>query len=440
MSLDIITPSYIYSEFKRSVEEKNEEFRKNVTSNFFTPTYANFLTYLRALNPTDKVYETLFEWTIQSSVNDFIEKGTSQTFYQCAQILASRNNVNVGITFEDAVKFINEVAKRIVEKKPTLITDANTYPAICYEILKKLEPQYSFIDTIEYIDDEIRNKIVIGAIRHPTDESKFAQVITNNQIEELVRLLCKVSSVSDICLVLPASKRSTLDKYSFMPGKMPTKPQPTTVNMSIIEIYLQSSKFWESKDSKLLINGYSSYKLFVDKILLEAYKKDDLELKKCAISCYERLLQFLTRMKAAQNLQFRMQMLAEEATDPLAMLIGSSLDEDFPVKIVNDSICHVPAEVLNQILVTIITSSHMDGINLDKPFAKMARVVMKALDNLPNKFFQNKGLEKKFLANVDWKKNRKENMDLKSTKTIPDFANKLITKDTIPLNYIIPDY
>ena len=151
---------------------------------------------------------------------------------------------------------LKKVISLIFEKEKTLKVDALAYPEICCYLLNTLN--FNIIDlpiprdlnndvifslqkisssnhtALDLLDVEMRNKLVLGVIRHPTDNTKFSHIITSNNPTTLVNFICNLHSVQDIKLILPETKRNTLDKYGFRECRSTTNE---TCKMNLVEIF-----------------------------------------------------------------------------------------------------------------------------------------------------------------------------------------------------------
>lgn len=180
----------------------------------------------------------------------------------------------------------------------------------------------------------MRNKLVLGVIRHPADDSKFSSIITSNNPTYLIKFICYLASVRDIQLVLPDNKREKINKFGFIDCKSCSNPNET-FKINIIEVFLQTLRFWESNDKSFLRDGYLAYYQFARKILTEAIETNDFELKKAAISVYYRYSEIVSLMKNAKFLNFRILIASLTFLTPIAVIVGSQLDEHFVEKYIN---------------------------------------------------------------------------------------------------------
>lgn len=420
----VIPTNYYYTVFKNAVEHNSEEFMKIVSENFITNNRS--MRYLR--DAKDGIFQKLFDATVERVVKDFVERSNSYIFQTVANdLFPNQMRDENHLLFDEGVKFINEVCKKIIAKKSAVSTNANTYPNICLEIIHNLSLTGGDVDAavnaspfrtpIELLERETRNSIVLGAIRHPTEETKFSQYIKSNHNTALVGLICKLATVADIALVLPEKKRASLDKYSFMPGKVPGVDQAT--RMSIVEVFLTQMKFWESKNFDHINRGYNAYINFVNKMLYESLLSNDAEFQKAALSSFERLLYLIANVPNATNTSKRMQVLANVIANPIAMHFGSTVDKKLAKRIVDTVIPKIPSQFLATILIAVMSGSHYDGYQLDAPCAELTAAILKCLSDRPPKNFN---------VNLEYRE-------------FPQFAkNKWqdVHKDFLGLNEIIP--
>ena len=308
--------------------------------------------FIREMN--DKIYDKLFNATIEMTVRELIERKQSDNFERCCNLLSytqlqSFNN-SYSPKFDECTTFVKSVISKIFEKEKTLNVDVTSYPEICCYLLNQLNENKIFLPIkrdpnvdvesymrkcnlfshtpLNFLDVEMRNKLVLGVIRHPTDTTKFSHIITSNNPTTLVNFICQLHSVQDIKLILPESKRNSIDKFGFREGKSITN-QKETCKMNLVEIFLQTLRFWENNDKSLFQDGYFSYFQFVKKILKESILSNDVELKKNAINVYYRFSELVSLVKNAKYINVRIKIASITFLDPLAVIVGSELDKSF---------------------------------------------------------------------------------------------------------------
>ena len=284
----VISPLYFYQVFKHSVELNKDNFVDSIARNFISSNQN--LKYLREMN--DGVYETLFNASIDATVRELIERRSSYNFEYCCKLLSHlpehSRRLTVNLKFEECITFLESVISKIFEKKGTINVDVTAYPEICLFMLRQLkiddfelrhpnrtiDIEQAISDVyknshspLDFINNEMRNKLVIGVIRHPIDETKFSSIITSNNPTKLVSYICDLKSVQDIKLVLPEAKRGTLNKYGFLQGRSAFNEKEACL-MNIVEVFLHTLRFWENNDKSLFRDGYRSYYIFLRKIIM----------------------------------------------------------------------------------------------------------------------------------------------------------------------------
>ena len=212
---------------------------------------------------------------------------------------------------------------------------------------------------LEFLDDEMRNNLVLGIIRHPTDNKKFSHIITSHNPTTLVNYICQLRSVQDIKLILPEAKRGTIDKFGFRETKSTLNPKETCT-MNLVEIFLHTLRFWENSSKDLFENGYFSYYQFAKKILKESILTNDAELKKNAINVYYRFSELVSLAKNAKYNNTRVKIANITFLDPLAVIVGSELDKSFVEQYVSKYIRPFDAQSYHSILSEVISKSHID--------------------------------------------------------------------------------
>ena len=376
----VISPNYYYKVFKSAVEENKDNFIDKITRNFFTG--CRIMHFIRELK--DGVYDKLFNATIDMTVRELIERKQSNNFSYCCNLLyykvASSFANSYMPKFDECLMFIKSVISKLFEKAKTLNVDVTAYPDICCYLLNTLnlnaiplpQPRNPDIDVglsiqrlndnshsvLDLLDVEMRNNLVLGVIRHPTDNTKFSHIITSNNPTTLVNFICHLHSVQDIKLVLPEAKRNTVDKFGFREGRSAGNPKEA-VKMNLVEIFLHTLRFWENNDKSLFKDGYAAYYQFVRKILSESIISKDVELKKAAINVYYRFTELVSLMKNAKYVNFRIQIASYTFLNPLAVIVGSELDKSFVEQFINKYIQPFNAQAYQSILSEVISKSHL---------------------------------------------------------------------------------
>ena len=450
----VLDETYFYSVFKRAVEDNNDEkFRESVSSRFFSNNRA--LCYLRSMN--DGVFEKLFDMSVDQTVRELIDHKQSNNLTAVIRSLnfnqsrrPSNNSDNNGPTYEEAIKFVKSVITKVFEKKSTLNSDVTAYPQICLNILKLLldiRVDSDFLEVkyrtpFELLEPNMKNQLIIGAIRHPTDETKFTQFISTHHPTYLVALLSHLQSVSNICLVLPEKKRNTLDKYSFMKGKMPGSKEFTM--MSIVEVFLLSMRFWDNNDLSYFGSGYKVYYLFMNKIMREALNSEDIELKKAAISVYKRMCHLLTCLKHTKFAKERLELVVDYIQSFQAFVVGSQVEENFIENIMKTYIKPIPARYYAEFAVSLLRHSHVDNAkyDLDTPCSQAIHILLQYLLEHP---ISNISLGYRILElpdfndeeNGSWIDVLKQHMSINSRPVI-DICNPLKEENTLGMQYNSP--
>lgn len=487
----IITPTFYYKVFKKAVEINKDNFINCIVKQFFTS--SPIFRYMRELD--DGVYDKLFNAAIDFSVKEIIEKKSSDNFSYCCDLLTNNLKEDVNFLsnkftpkFDECLLFINSVISKIFDKKEALNVDFSTFPEICLYFLNTLiyndceicclangnsnrkinKAIYCYIDAIDenahrpinFINSDVRNKIVLGIIRHPVDETKFSSIITSNNPTFLAKYICYLSSVSDIKLALPKSKRDKIDKYGFIECKSEensNSKEPFLIN--IVELFLRTLRFWESNDKFFLKDGYTVYYQFARKILMEAIQKDDIELKKAAISVYYRYSETVSLMKNAKCICFRIHIASLTFLTPLAVIVGSEIDEKFVEKYINKYIRPFHSQSYQSILSEILSRSHIDmnyyededeiddvdqifkKIDIDQQFAIATRMLLELIKENPVKVFHlyytNNLNECFFISQKRYITNMKKKFEILNPKII-DICNPLKTDYPLSVNYNSP--
>ena len=130
------------------------------------------------------------------TARELVERKQSDNFESCYHMLSyGKNQVfnnSYSPRFDECVTFIKSVISKIFDKAPTLNVDVISYPEICCHLLNQLNEKQINLpiqgksnDYIEYLlsqirlfshtnldvlDVEMRNNLVLGIIRHPTDK------------------------------------------------------------------------------------------------------------------------------------------------------------------------------------------------------------------------------------------------------------------------------
>lgn len=455
----VITRNYYYKVFKKAVEDNKDNFNDEIASLFFLN--IPMLKYIRELD--DKVYKKLFKTTIEVTVRNLIEKKSSENFSYCCRLLspAVADSNCFFPRYEECILFIKTVISKIFAKKSTLNVDVTTYPEICLYLLNSLTKKQvestnvsylvekvneSVHTPLDFLDDDMRNKLILGIIRHPVDDTKFTHIITSNNPTTLVKLIYYMKNVEDAKLILPRYKRSTVDKYGFR--------EYENSKMNLVEIFLHTLKFWENQDKTIFTQGYISYYQFVRKILIESIVKKDIELKKAAIDAYYRFSELVSLKKNAKYIDIRIKIASKTFLMPVAVIVGSEIDPKFVENYIkkfiepfnSHSYHHILSETISRSHVELeydddIDSSFINSINIDQQYAISTRLILQLIKSNAVKdfsiytdvdtideFFVSK---KKYFNYI---KNRFENQN----RIILAVCNPLLTEYPLPIEMNSP--
>lgn len=477
----VISPNYYYKVFKKAVEENKENFIDKITRAFFTN--CMIMHFVRDLN--DGIYDKLFNATIDMTVRELIERKQSDNFFRCCNLLSYQQMTTFSNFYspklDECFLFIKSVISKIFEKEKTLNVDVTAYPEICCYLLNQLNennnvlpiPRDPNIDidyymrkcsqfshtALNFLDAEMRNKLVLGVIRHPTDNTKFSHIITSNNPTTLVNFICQLHSVQDIKLILPEAKRYSIDKFGFREGKSAANPKENC-KMNLVEIFLQTLRFWENNDKSLFQDGYYSYFQFVKKILRESILSKDVELKKNAIDVYYRFCELVSLVKNAKYINIRIKVASITFLDPLAVIVGSELDKSFVENFVSKYIQPFNAQSYQSILTQVISRSHLSmnyyddeeeidneideifkKIRIDEQMATATRLLLSCIKQNPVKnfnIFYNSGIQEDFFTSENRIKNFiKKKFELMNPKIL-DVCNPLKTEYPLDISYNNP--
>ena len=477
----VISPNYYYKVFKSAVESNKDNFIDKITRVFFRN--CRKMLYIRELK--DGIYDKLFNATIEMTVRELIESKRSDNFNYCCTLLSYKQmqtfRDSYMPTYEECLNFVKTVISKLFEKAKTLNVDVTAYPEICCYLLNNLNgneiqlpvPRNPDIDVtfsiqrlcrnthtvLDLLDDEMRNNLVLGVIRHPTDNTKFSHIITSNNPTTLVNFICCLKSVQDIRLILPESKRNTVDKYGFRDGRTISNPKEN-VKMNLVEIFLQTLRFWENNDKSLFKDGYVSYYQFVRKILAESIVTKDAELKKLAIGVYYRFCELVSLMKNAKYVNIRIKVSSVTFLTPIAVIVGSEVDKSFVENFVTKFIQPFNAQAYQSILSEVISKSHLQmnyyddeeeidsdvdqlfkGIRIDEQMAKATRLLLDCIKQNPVKNFSiyyNGGtIEDFFTSKKRIIFNIKKKFDSYNPKIL-DVCNPLKTEYPLNMSYNAP--
>lgn len=386
----IISPTFYYKVFKKAIEVNNDNFVNRIARVFFTSN--EIFRFIRELD--DGVYDTLFNASIKESVRELIEMKRSGNFSFCCKLLTNKPKEIELLkgrfipTFDECLKFIKTVISQIFEKKESLNFDYSIFPEICCFLLNNLNGiecsscRYSCCDVfvrnqnklvcclfndvnenvhrpLDFLDAEMRNNLVLGVIRHPADRSKFSSIINSNNPTYLVKFICFLASVRDIKLLLPEEKRGNVDQFGFMECKSNSNSNER-IKINIVEVFLQALRFWENNDKSLFRDGYLAYYQFVRKILIESIITNDYELKKEAIRVYYRFSEIVSLVKNARYLRFRICIASLTFLTPIAVIVGSEIDEHFVEKYIKRFIQPFNPQSYHLILSEILSRSHLN--------------------------------------------------------------------------------
>ncbi|KAK8895700.1 hypothetical protein M9Y10_013584 [Tritrichomonas musculus] len=436
----VISPNYFYKVFKKAVELNEDNFIDSITRVFFTN--CRIMHHVREMN--DGVYDKLFNAAIEITVRELIERKSSENFERCCSYLKYNqirtfNDFYIP-RFDECLLFIKSVISMIFEKEQTLNVDVLAYPEICCYLLNTLNlntanfpiPRNANTDVtfslqtissinhtaLDLLDAEMRNKLVLGIIRHPTDSTKFSHIISSNNPTTLVNFICNFHSVQDIKLTLPEAKRNTLDKFGFREFQSAGNPKKAC-KMNLVEIFLQTLKFWENNDKSLFKDGYTSYFQFVRKILMESILTNDKDLKKEAIDVYYRFSELVSLIPTAKFINTRIQIASYTFLTPIAVIVGSELDNSFVEQYVKKFIQPFNAQSYQYILSQVVSQSHLNlnyfddekdqldnqtdkifkEIKIDEQMATATKLLLDCIKQNPVKNFSinyNHGIQEKF--------------------------------------------
>ena len=344
-----------------------------------------------------KIWNGFVEKCAEIAADQFINSDYSPLFTRVLQDIYiekndSYDNGRLYFSYDESMLIINKVISEVLNLKEKLKNEnfESYNKHVCILLIYLLTateerfPNDSIFDRVymnvldtwrtpfEFLPQDLRDKLIIEAIRHPQNESQFAPWITSRLSNVLLGMFIKFSSVSCMKLLLPENRRDAADKYGFMdysitypPLYSDSKKKSSTVTekMSLFEIFLHKSKWIESKNSKFFQSGFNSYKYFMEKILFEGYKTKDKTLQEYAISVYKRLCRLLLSETMQIHTRYQLTTVTAVVINPLALQIGYSLDENFPHYVCDNFIKHIPIDSAymqfphNQIIGQLLSAS-----------------------------------------------------------------------------------
>ena len=302
-------------------------------------------------SPLGKIWKSIIDRAATVAAEDFIEQSIPGILIDVVSFL-SLNYSNSSIplcTYDQALNIIETVIKELFNSKEKISsTNAKKYSELCVRLILILCEQNSsgsVYDTITelydhtqpnvfytLIDPETRDKLILESIRHPKQPGKFASWITERPTYVLVRMITMLSSISKVALLLPESRRNTLDKYGFQQSKITIprthsqgrgKPTIETDNISLLEAFIQRTKFWLSKDSNIIIENLRTYSHFANKALFEAFKNNtDIELCKNALGINRRLILFSCANLGQNLMKDQFNIAIQHLINPIYMQLG----------------------------------------------------------------------------------------------------------------------
>jgi len=352
--------------------------------------------------------------------DDVLNKGQSTIFQVAARflhekpILGDTKGRVLPLSYDDYLFIVNGVINSVFSNKEKLTSaDVKKYPkSLCY-ILMVLFTGGKFNNSTEdalydqvYLNNietkntafmalpaDLRDKLIIEAIRHPQNPVDFATWITQRPVTVLLGMILKFSSVSCIKLLLPEEGRSHFDQYGFMAESPITypplyveahkKPTESIETMSLFELFLVKTNFWESKDNHIFQSSFNTYEVFTKLVLHEAIMKNDIELMKLASRVHYRLCRFLLSNTKQVNTKYQLKKLSEIVFHPYSLHVGGMVNPNYAEWIYNDVVKYIPFDgpylplAHVELFGKLLTRSHSPLLNkLDEVSSSIAKLLL----------------------------------------------------------------
>ena len=282
-------------------------------------------------HPLKEAWNFMVKHLKQFIINEMKTKGWSKNL----TVIANKMNYekkytfsNISLNFDDSFDIINSTIKEVYASKKEIISnEPEKYTSIMLNIMQILTDTYKenlgksiFRTVFTFLDDEIRELLIKECLFDPIDENKYA-LWTNNFINtEILKIIVRTSNLKNIGKYLPKYKCDNLGfvEKAYFPL---SKEQIFPIRISAFELFLYETKFWESKSSQVYIDGFETYRKYLN-ILQRNVINGEKEYLDDAYNVNKRYNLFLMEQCDKINDDFRLTTLAQSFSSPLSFIIG----------------------------------------------------------------------------------------------------------------------
>ena len=301
-------------------------------------------------HPLNGAWNFIIKYLKKSIIKEILTKGISHNYSKIAKQMNYENKTTfskISLNFDDSFDIITSVIKEVYSKKEEIISnEPEKYTSIMLYIMQVLVDTYNnpnkipsiFRTVLSFLDDEIRELLIKECIFDPNDGNKYAKWTNNFINTEILKIIIRTSDLRNIGNYIPKYKSDKLgfvdDAEIIISDNIKLKGR-----ISVFELFLFESKFWESKSSQVYNDGFDTYRKFLTRIQINVIKGDK-EYLNDAYNVNKRYNSLLMFKCNDINNKLRLDTLTQSLTSPFAFVIGQLKNEKYV-----DEICYQIEEI-----------------------------------------------------------------------------------------------
>ena len=413
-------------------------------------------------HPLNKAWDYIVKYLKEFIIKEIITNGKSENFLIIANNINYKNEISfskVSLSYDDSMDIIISTIKEIYNKKKEIIlNEPEKYTSIMMYIMTILVSTYNnenkgeslFRSVYTFLDNDIQELLIKECIFDPIDQNKYAEWTNNFISTEKLKIIIRTNDIKNIPKYLPKYK---CDKYGFIENEkyIISKNIILTGRISIFELHLYESKFWESQSTQIYSDGFNTYQKFVNSLHRNVIKGDK-ELLDDAYNVNKRYNTFLMIKCAEGNDNFRLNTLSQSFSSPLAFIVGVMKNKEEYINEICEKIKEISQIIQSnsinlpfKVAISLIENCYCDEL---KEFLDIEEMD-KFMNNILEICFENASNELKYntndiyftsikeLSKSDYKnlvKNYKNNIDKISFK----YNSQMIPSNDFPDVIVIP--
>ena len=411
-------------------------------------------------HPLNGAWDFMIKHLKKSIIKEILTKGISENF---STIITQMNYEKystfskITLNFDDSFDIITSLIKEVYSKKEEIIlNEPEKYTSIMLYIMQILTTKYKYENKSEsifrtvltFLDNEIRELLIKECIFDPIDGNKYA-TWTNNFINtELLKLIIRTSDLRNIGNYIPKYK---CDKLGFIDDTEVIISDNIKLKerISVFELFLFESKFWESYSSQVYSDSFENYRKFLTRLQINVIKGDK-EYLNDAYNVNQRYNKLLMLKNNEINEEFRFNSLVQSFSSPFSFVIGQLKNEKYIddicsqieeiSKVINKNSVNLPFKIIISLLEECYSNDlkELDKIEMEKFIRNVLEICYKNASNDLNYNTKNiSNIPINELSSSDYKelvKQYKNTIDKIKFDEIPNF----IPSNNFPSFHIVP--